>query len=241
MPPFARLPIGRPANHSMSLTRDNFSRRYAVRLQVYLAAGSGTVLRRAVSLGRQAVQLGLETLELAQIHHGALGAMGVDAEAVGPQCRAQSFFNQVQSSLVERQPAVAQVHLEAEKLESRLKLRSEQLADAQLQLQSGILQRRSLEVKLRKAGRQFTRLQLTSAKAEGSLRHLAHELILAHEEQRRSVRGQLQNEIGQTLLGIGIELLNLRRALAGDETSFLNAIATAEGLVVKCLKSEQST
>jgi hypothetical protein len=225
----------------MSLTRDNFSRRYAVRLQEYLAYGSRTVLRRAVSLGRQAVQLGLETLELARIHHGALGSLGANTEAAGPQRRAQSFFNQVQTSLVERQPAVTQVQLEVEKLESRLKVRSGQLADAQLQLQSGILQRRSLEVRLRKAGRQFTRLQLTSARAEASLRHLAHELILAHEEQRRRVRGQLQNEIGQTLLGIGIELLNLKRALAENEGNFLNGIATAEGLVVKCLKPENSS
>lgn len=221
----------------MSLTRDNFSRRYAVRLQEYLVVGSRTVLGKAVALGRQAVQLGLATLDLAQIHHGALDTLGTTCKAAARlRRRAQRFFNEVQTSLVEQQPAVLQFHQEANQFEGQLRVRKGQLAAAQLRLQKGLLKRRTLEAKLRKAGTQFVQLQQSSANKEASLRHLTHELMLAHEEERRLVRGQLQDKIGQTLLGIGIQLLNLKRELVSEEENLLIGIATTAELVVKCLK-----
>jgi signal transduction histidine kinase len=43
------------------------------------------------------------------------------------------------------------------------------------------------------------------------LRHLAHEILLAQEDERKKVSHELQDEIAQTLLGINVRLLSLKQ------------------------------
>ena len=52
-----------------------FARRYAVGLQRFLSRDSSTPLKKALDLGRQAVKLRLDTLDLAAIHEQALSRL----------------------------------------------------------------------------------------------------------------------------------------------------------------------
>ena len=58
----------------------DFALRYQVALQHYLRQGAPTRLQPALKLGRQAVALGLETLDLALIHEQVLLACALPIE-----------------------------------------------------------------------------------------------------------------------------------------------------------------
>jgi hypothetical protein len=54
---------------------NRLSRRYASALRKHLKAGPRASLQAARGLGREALAAGLETLDVARIHEGALAAM----------------------------------------------------------------------------------------------------------------------------------------------------------------------
>ena len=43
------------------------------------------------------------------------------------------------------------------------------------------------------------------------LRHLTHQILSAQEEKRKKISRELQDEIAQTLLGINVRLLTLKK------------------------------
>src|SRR5689334_1186889 len=68
------------------------SRRYALALRRHLKQGPTANLDHARGLGRQAVTLGLETLDVARIHEGALADLEASASRDGIIERAEIFF-----------------------------------------------------------------------------------------------------------------------------------------------------
>ena len=59
------------------------SERYAKALRTHLQAGLRASLRPALALGRQAVVLGIETLELARMHERAFATVGPSGTKIG--------------------------------------------------------------------------------------------------------------------------------------------------------------
>src|SRR5512140_2925938 len=69
-------------------------RRYASALREHLKQGSPADLRPARGLGRQAVSLGLETLDIARIHERALATLEASSRGDGLIKRAEIFFTE---------------------------------------------------------------------------------------------------------------------------------------------------
>ena len=93
------------------------SQRYVTALRSHLKRGRGASFQAALSLGRQAVGLGLETLELALIHQQALITLELSSQKNGVVKRAELFFTEALT------PIVA-THLRSKPIESQAILKS---------------------------------------------------------------------------------------------------------------------
>jgi signal transduction histidine kinase len=205
------------------------SRRYGAALQVNLLP--------ALSLGRRAVVLGLETLELARMHEQALTALKVATISSRQRKRAEVFFTEALTPIVETHRAARQSKLDLSRLNETLGRRTLELATTNRQLQRGILRRKSVEAALKKNGAHYSRLLKDSLNLQEGLRQLAHRVLAAQEDERKKISIELQDEIAQTLLGINVRLLSLQQAARINTKGLKKEIASTQRLVAKSAQS----
>src|ERR1700734_2208254 len=89
------------------------SQQYVVALQKHLKQGPQASLQPALGLGRRAVALGLETLELARIHEQALATLELSSSKNGFTKLAGIFFTEANLPIEQTHRAARQgnVHL----------------------------------------------------------------------------------------------------------------------------------
>ncbi len=211
--------------------------RYRAALRNHLKAGHGAKRQPALRLGRQAVGLGMETLELARIHEQALVALGLAGSEDGIGERAEIFFTEVISPVVETHRAARESKTQLSRLNETLNRRTEELAATNRQLQRGIVRRKSVESALKKSGEHYAKLLMDSLQLQEGLRQLTHEVLAAQEDERKKISRELQDEIAQTLLGINVRLLSLRQEARTNTKGLKNEIASTQRLVLKSAKS----
>ena len=117
-----------------------------------------------------------------------------------------------------------------------LPLRAFAMADSASPLQKSILQRRAAEAALRRAAKHHARRLAKSRGLQRRLRHLAHKLLSTQETQRHKLSRQLQDDIGQILLGINIQLLALEAAVHGNPATLKKEIANLHRRVKKTIQ-----
>src|SRR2546426_8297571 len=81
---------GKPMKRELNI----LSRRYGAALRKYLTQGAHASLQPARALGRHAVDLGLETLDVAKIHEGTLATLPSSSRQDGSAKRAEIFFTE---------------------------------------------------------------------------------------------------------------------------------------------------
>lgn len=202
------------------------SQRYVTVLQRYLRQGPRANLRSAVELGRRAVVLGLETLELARIHEQAVTTLKLSSAKDGFVKRAEIFFTEAITPIVE-------THRAARQSRSDLNRRTTELAVSNRQLQRGIAQRKTVEAALKKSGNHYARLLKESLHLQEGLRQLTHQVLASQEDERKKISHELQDEIAQTLLGINVRILSLKQEARRNTTGLKKEIASTQRLVVK--------
>ena len=213
------------------------SERYAKALRKHLHAGLRVSLQPALGLGRQAVTLGLETLELARMHERALVTLELSNGKNGSIKRAEIFFNEA-NTLIEETHLVARrskVHLS--RLKEMLGHRTKKLAAANRQLERGVARRKIMEDTFEKRGRDHRKCLEESLQLQKHLRQLTHQVLLAQEDERRKIGRELQDEIVQTLLGINVRLLSLKQDSRSKTKNLKKQIASTQRLVVNSAKS----
>ena len=193
-------------------------------------------MRPAVRLGREAVALGLETLELARIHEQALAALELSKSKNGLTQRAEIFFTEAIAPIVETHRAARQSKNELNRLNGTLDRRTAELAASNRLLQRGIAQRKSVEAALKKSGEHYARLLRESLRLQERLQQVTHQVLTAQEDERKKISRELQNEIAQTLLGINVRLLSLRQEARNNRSGLKNEIAGTQRLVTKSAK-----
>jgi two-component system sensor histidine kinase DegS len=213
------------------------SRRYVMALRTHLKRGSRDGLHPALTLGRQAVALGLETLELARIHERALATLELSKSKDGLARRAEIFFTEAIAPIVGTHRAARQSKHELNRLNGTLDQRTAELAATNRQLQRGIARRKSVETALKKSGEHYAKLLKESLQLQEDLRQLTHQVLLAQEDERKKISRKLQDEIAQTLLGINVRLLSLKQEARSNTKGLKNEIASTQRLVVKSAKS----
>jgi len=216
---------------------NGFSQRYVTALRKHLKQGPRASLQPALGLGRRAVALGLETLELAGIHERALVTLELSKSKNGLMKRAEIFFTETITPIVETHRAAWQTKVHLSRLKETLGQRTEELAATERQLQRGVVRRKVMEDAAEKSGQHHKKCLEESLALQKRLRQLTHQVLAAHEDERKKISRELQDEIGQTLLGINVRLLSLKQEARNNTKGLKNKIASTQRLVVKSAKS----
>jgi signal transduction histidine kinase len=217
----------------MKRTLTRLSRRYQLALRKHLRQGSRASLLPARGLGREAAAIGLETLDMARIHEGALAALGEG----GNIKRAEVFFVEAITPIEKTHRAALKTDAHLNQLDKTLDRRTAELAAADRELKRGIDQREAAEEALKKSGTHCAWLLEESHHLQEHLRHLAHRTLSAQEAKRAKISRQLHDEIAQTLLGINVRLLTLKTEATISAKGLKKEIASTQHLVEKSVKT----
>ena len=213
------------------------SQQYAAALAKHLQPGPGAGLEPAWKLGRKAVALGLETLELARIHEQALVRLEGAKAKSGVIKRAQIFFTEAISPILETHRAARANRTILKKLNRSLGRRTTQLALTHRKLERGIVRHKAMEHAFAKSGKFHDKCLGESLQLQERLRKLTHRALAAQEDERKHISNELRDDIAQTLVGINVRLLTLKQGGLGNLKVLKNDIASAQRLVVSSAKS----
>jgi signal transduction histidine kinase len=213
------------------LTR--LSRGYAAALRKHLKQGRRTGLQSARKLGRQAVASGLETLDLARIHVAALASLEASSSRDGIIKRAESFFAEAITPIEKTHRAAQEASGHLNQLTKTIGRRTVELATSGRHLKRGIVQRKAAEQALKKSGKHRASLLEQSHLLQEHLRQMTRQILLAQEGKRTKISRELHDEIAQTLLGINVRLVTLKKEATVNAKGLKKEIANTRRLVEK--------
>ena len=223
----------KPRSESLA---DAFARRYQAALGRHLKQGNKASPTTGVRLGREALKLGLNVLDLAVIHEEALIAQSIST-ATAPRDRvirqAAKFFAEAIIPMEETHRSAVENNARLIGLNQKLDQRTKDLSASNLELKSEVAKRKSVELALRKSEQDSKRLLDQSRQLQDELRHLSHRILLAQEDERKRISRELHDLVAQTLAGINVHLANLRMEATQDTKGFVRSIARTQKLVEK--------
>ena len=213
------------------------SQNYVTALRAHLQPGAPAHVLAVQGLGKQAVALGMETLELARIHEHALVTLNLSPDKTRLVRRAESFFTEANTPIEETHRAAQKNEVHLNRLKETLGQRTVELAATNRQLKRGVVRRKVAEEAAAKIGRHYKKCLEESLELQKRLRLLTHRIMAAQEDERKSISHELHDEIAQTLLGINVRLLSLKQEARVNHKGFKNDIASTARLVAKSVQS----
>ena len=213
------------------------SQRYAAALRKHLRQGPRASLQPAHDLGRQAAALNLETLDVARIHDEALATLEVSSSRNGFIKRAEIFFAEAITPIEETHHAALKANVRLSRLNQTLGRRTVDLAASHRSLKQDIVQRKTVEQALKKSGEHSRKLLKESRRLQKHLQRLTHQIMSAQEDKRKKISRELHDEIAQTLLGINVRLLTLKKEAAVNAHGLKKEIVSTQRLVDNSVKS----
>jgi signal transduction histidine kinase len=191
----------------------------------------------ARGLGREAAALKLETLDVARIHQGALAALEASSSRDGVIERAEIFFAEAITPIEETHRAALTTNVRLSKLSQTLERRTVDLTASHRSLKQGIVRRKTVQQALKKSAEHSRKLLKESCRLQHHLQRLTHQILSAQEDKRKKISRDLHDEIAQTLLGINVRLLTLKKQAAINTSGLKKEIASTQWLVDKSVKS----
>ena len=223
----------------MARKLNGLAQRYVAALRKHLKEGPRAIPLRgtAQGLGRRAMALGLETLDLARFHEQALITLVLPDYSPGTRermiRRAGTFFAEAITPIEKTHRAAQEDNDQLVQLNQLLHQRSVDLAASNRQLQQEILQRKSVEESLRKSEQHYSELLEQSRHMQEQLRLLSRQLLSAQEEERKMISRELHDQIAQTLTGINIRLAALKTEATVNTKGLQKKISSTQRLVEK--------
>jgi signal transduction histidine kinase len=221
------------------LTR--LSQQYAMALRKYLKQGPRASLQPARGLGRKAMALGLETLDLARIHEVALAQLVLPNHSLrtknGTNKRAEIFFVEASTPIETTHRAARETSGDLNRLTKTLGRRTAELAASGRHLKRKIVQRKAAEEALKKSGKHRIDVLEQSRLVQEDLQRLAHQILLVQEDKRSKMSRELHDEIAQTLLGINVRLVTLKKEATVNTKGLKKEIANTQRLVENSKKT----
>ena len=174
---------------------------------------------------------------MARIHEGALAALEASSSRDGVIERAEIFFAEAITPIEETHRAALKANVHLSRLRQTLGRRTMDLAASHRSLKQGIVQRKTVERALKKSGEHSRKLLKESRRLQKHLQRLTHQLLSAQEDKRKKISRDLHDEIAQTLLGINVRLLTLKKEAAINASGLKKEIVSTQRLVDKSVKS----
>ncbi len=213
------------------------SQQYAAALERHLKRGPGAGWQSALKLGRAAVALKLDTLELARMHEQALDALGLAHVKNAFTKLAGIFFTEANTLLEETHRAAQEGRAHLSRTQVALGVRTQELAVSKRELRRGVAQRKVMTDAAVKNGKHHDQSLEESLQLQKRLRQLTHRVMMTQEDERKNISHELQDEIAQTLLGINVRLLSLKQQSHSDTKGLKKEITSAQLLVLKSARS----
>jgi signal transduction histidine kinase len=213
------------------------SHRYVKALRLHLEMGPLASFRSARRMGRQAVEIGLETLEFARIHEGSVARLEVSGSRASTGKRANVFFNEAITPIEATHRLAVEANAHLNQLKETLSRRTVDLAASRRSLKQGIKERKSVERAVRTRGKHSEKLLKESRQLQKDLQNLTHHILAAQEQKRKKMSHGLRDEIVQTLLGINVRLLTLKRESRANAEHLRKEIASTQSLVNQSVKT----
>lgn len=215
----------------------SLSQHYAAALRAQMRQGSRANLLPAYEWGCQAAALGLETIDVARMHEGAIAALEATGSREGFLKQATLFFTEAIIPIEETHAAALRSKVRMRQLRQTLGQRTRELAASNRSLEKGILRRQHLQQALKKSRDHSRKILRESHDLQKHLQRLTHQILSAQEDKRKLISHELQDEIAQSLLGINIRLMTLKRAAAVNAHGLKKEIVSTRRLVDKSMKS----
>jgi signal transduction histidine kinase len=212
------------------------SGRYEAALRKHLRQGPRAKFQPARTLGFQALSLGLDTLDVARIHHGALATLEASSSRDGLLERAKIFFAEAVTPIEKTHDAAIKADAHLARVNQAVDRRTVDLAASHRSLKQSIARRQTAEEALKESGAKSKKLLEELHRLQKQLREWTHKKLTAQEDKRKKVSRALQNEIAQTFLGINVRLLILKQEAMVNAKRFKKDIARAQRLVDKAGK-----
>jgi signal transduction histidine kinase len=207
------------------------SRRYRRALRRYLTQGSPASLQPALAMGLQAARLGLQRSDVAKIHEAKLATMKAINRSDGLKKRAEVFLAEAMIPMAQTDRSHLDANVDFTQVNEALDSRTLGLAASNQSLKLNIVRCKTVEKDLQKKAVDSKKRLKESNRQQRHLRGLAHRIISTQEERRTEISHELQDEIAQTLLGINVHLLTLKKAAGGSVKGFRKSVASTQRLV----------
>lgn len=211
------------------------SERYLAALRIHLKQNSTLGPESARDMGRQSLAIGLETLDMAKIHEIALAALILpdcsSSTRDGMCARAAVFFTEAITPIEETHRAALQSNIEVQRAREKLDQRTRDVMDSNRELEQQVTERKMAHAALQTNNEASGQLLKESSLLEKDLQEMARKILSANEEERTNMSRQLQGEIAQTLLGIHVRLLALKKVVAANTADLDREIAFTERVV----------
>lgn len=216
---------------------------YQLALRNHLGQGPRSSLRAALNLGREAAELGLETLDVARIHEQVLKALVLPSGAPRTRNRiidrTRKFFEETIVPIELTHRAAREDDRHVAQLSQTLRERTAQSTAANRRLARGVIQRQASEQALQQSGKHHAQLLLKSQGLQNRLRAQMRKILSADEDKRQQASYQLQNEIAQILVAIHVRLLTLKEAARANTENLKKEIAETQRLVKQSIQTIQ--
>lgn len=194
----------------------------------------------ARELGRRAMAMGQETLDLARIHEIALITLVLPTYSTSTSNsmmgRAGLFFAEAITPIEQTHRGAREANLHLSQVVADLSQRTLELADSVAELKQEIEQRRVVEETLRESQQTTSKLLAHSRRMQEELRDLSRQLLTAQEEERRKISRELHDVIAQTLTGINMRLATLKVETTAGTKELQTKIADTQRLVEKSVE-----
>jgi signal transduction histidine kinase len=232
-PPVALVAAGK-CGQIMERKLSALSGRYLAALRKHLKQAPQGSLQAARAVGRQAVGLGLETLDMARIHEGALEALDRRPATLK---RAMAFFAEAITPIERMHGPALAADAQFGQVSKALDRCAADLAVSARTLKQSIMRRRIAEEALKQSGTHSEKLLDESRRLQRHLRHLTQQILAAQESNRGKISRELQDEMAQTLLGINVRLLTLKKQGSVSAQGFQKEVAKTQRVVEKSAQS----
>ena len=217
-----------------------WSEDYLAALQTYTGQSAPERFESAHALGRAALKLEMQTLEVAKLHDLAVASLPQQEADAGQResliAMAAKFFRETINPIEQTHPAVREVEADIQEMHLALAQRTTDLKNSHWKLKVQTTERKAFAALHLQKDQAFNQLMADSKLLEEQLQAMARSTLSANEAERKTMSLQLNDEIAQALLGINLRLAALKNLIASTQANLNKEIAIIQDLVERSVK-----